>query len=184
MKIFAPSSYQELQQMFQDALEITDGPVCIRYPRTPAPTVHETEVGKGKQARKVQEGDDACILAIGKMLEPAKEAAKDLKQRGIGCSVWDVRCVAPIDGDMLEDAHRHPVVVTIEDGITEGGIGSTIQNKLSRFNGRGPIVRTMGVPSAYVPQGNADEILSHLGLDSEGITREILLLLEFSQNEE
>ena len=85
---------------------------------------------------------------------------------------------------MLEDAHRHPVVVTIEDGITEGGIGSTIQNKLSRFNGRGPIVRTMGVPSAYVPQGNADEILSHLGLDSEGITREILLLHEFSQNEE
>ena len=75
MTLFAPSSYQELQQMFQDALEITDGPVCIRYPRTPAPTVHETEVGKGKQARKVQEGDDACILAIGKMLEPAKEAA-------------------------------------------------------------------------------------------------------------
>ena len=123
MTLFAPSSYQELQQMFQDALEITDGPVCIRYPRTPAPTVHETEVGKGKQARKVQEGDDACILAIGKMLEPAKEAANDLKQHGIGCSVWDVRCVAPIDGGMLEDAHRHPVVVTIEDGITEEASG-------------------------------------------------------------
>ena len=183
MTIFAPSSYQELQQMFQDALEITDGPVCIRYPRTPAPTVHETEVGRGTKARKLREGKDACILAIGKMLEPAQEAASALEQHGIHCGVWDVRCVSPLDVAMLEDAHRHPIVITIEDGIADGGIGATIQNKLSKLEGRGPIVRTLGIPSAYVPQGNADDILSKLGLDSNGITKEVLSVNKFLQGD-
>ena len=169
--------------MFQDALEITDGPVCIRYPRTPAPTVHETEVGRGTKARKLQDGKDACILAIGKMLEPAQEAASALEQHGIHCGVWDVRCVSPLDVAMLEDAHRHPVVITIEDGITEGGIGAAIQNKLSKLEGRGPIVRTLGIPSAYVPQGNADEILPKLGLDSNGITKEVLSVHKFLQGD-
>ena len=84
---------------------------------------------------------------------------------------------------MLEDAHRHPIVITIEDGIAEGGIGATIQNKLSKLEGRGPIVRTLGMPSAYVPQGNADEILPKLGLDSNGITKEILSVHKFLQGD-
>lgn len=84
---------------------------------------------------------------------------------------------------MLEDAHRYPAVITIEDGITEGGIGATIQNKLSELGGRGPMVRTMGIPSAYVPQGNADDILSQLGLDSEGIVKVVLSLQEDLQGD-
>ena len=179
MTVFAPSSYQELQQMFHDALDITEGPVCIRYPRTPAPIVHESEVGKGTQARKVRAGKDACILAVGKMLEPANDAAKALERSGIQCAIWDVRCVSPLDTKMLEDAHRHPLVITVEDGIVEGGIGATIQNKLSKLDGRGPLVRTLGVPVDYIPQGNADGILSLLGLDSEGIAKVVLSSKEF-----
>ncbi|MBG01050.1 MAG: 1-deoxy-D-xylulose-5-phosphate synthase [Acidimicrobiaceae bacterium] len=174
MTIFAPSSYQELQQMFHDALEITEGPVCIRYPRTPAPIVHESEVGQGTNARKVRSGDDACILAVGKMLEPAIQAADDLEKSGVQCSVWDVRCVSPLDTKMLTDAHKHPIVTTIEDGVVEGGIGYTVQSKLSNLNGRGPLVRTLGVPIAYIPQGNPDSILSQLGLDSKGIVESIM----------
>ncbi len=178
MTVFAPSSYQELQQMFHDALNITEGPVCIRYPRTPAPIVHESKVGSGTHARKVRTGDDACILAVGKMLEPAKQAAEALEEQGIQCGIWDVRCVSPLDTKMLEDAHRHPVTVTVEDGIAEGGIGATISSKLSKLDGRGPIVKTLGIPVAYIPQGNAEEILSQLGLDAEGITTAVLSSIE------
>ncbi|MDG1845594.1 MAG: 1-deoxy-D-xylulose-5-phosphate synthase [Acidimicrobiales bacterium] len=176
MTVFAPSSYQELQQMFHDALAITDGPVTIRYPRTAAPTVHETEVGQGVNARRVCSGNDACILAIGKMLEPAIEAANTLQSQGIECSVWDVRCVSPLDHEMLENAYSHPIVITIEDGIVEGGIGTAIQNRLSEFDGPSPFMRTMGVPVSYIPQGNSEFILSDLGLDAEGISAAILSL--------
>ena len=178
MTVFAPSSYQELQQMFHDALNITEGPVCIRYPRTPAPIVHESKVGSGTHARKVRTGDDACILAVGKMLEPANQAAEALEEQGIQCGIWDVRCVSPLDTKMLEDAHRHPVTITVEDGIAEGGIGATISSKLSKLDGRGPIVKTLGIPVAYIPQGNAEEILSQLGLDAEGITTAVLSSIE------
>ena len=178
MTLFAPSSYQELQQMFQDALKLLMGRCVFDIPELLHRLFTKRKLARGNKLAKFRRGMMYASSLLGKSLEPAKKAANDLKQHGIGCSVWDVRCVAPIDGDMLEDAHRHPVVVTIEDGITEGGIGSTIQNKLSRFNDACPIVRTMESPP-YVPQGNADEILSHLGLDSEALQEKSCYCNEF-----
>ncbi|MGI9621676.1 MAG: 1-deoxy-D-xylulose-5-phosphate synthase [Acidimicrobiales bacterium] len=172
MTIFAPSSYQELQQMLQDAMEITSGPVAIRYPKTPAPSVDESEVGSGLNARKATAGTDVCLLAVGKMLSAAELAASELGDRGISCSVWDVRAVTPLDPQMLADAATHDVVVTIEDGIRDGGCGSAIRDGLSMLppeTGAQPLVHVMGVPLEYVPHGSADAILADLGLDADGI---------------
>jgi 1-deoxy-D-xylulose-5-phosphate synthase len=174
MTMFAPSSYQELQQMFSDALEITTGPVAIRYPRTPAPSVPETEVGSGLNARLVSEGVDICILSVGKMLETAQSAAEILEQNGHSVSVWDVRAVAPLDSEMLAAAHKHSLVVTLEDGIIEGGIGSSIANHLRQLTGSTPTIITKGVPVSFVDQGNPDDLLSELGLDPSGIVHAIL----------
>ena len=81
MTMFAPSSYQELQQMFSDALKITSGPVAIRYPRTPAPSVPETEVGSGLNARMVSEGSDICILSVGKCWRPLSAHRRNSSSR-------------------------------------------------------------------------------------------------------
>ena len=166
MTVFAPSSYQELQQMMSDALDITTGPVAIRYPKTPAPSVDETQVGSGLRGRKVRGGSDVCILAVGKMLGAAEDAAARLEAEGVSATVWDVRSVTPLDQDMLDDAGTHPLVVTIEDGIRDGGCGSAIRDRLA---GTGASVEVLGVPTDYVTHGNVDQLLSELGLDADGI---------------
>jgi 1-deoxy-D-xylulose-5-phosphate synthase len=169
MTILAPSSYQELQQMLHDALEITTGPVAIRYPKTPAPDVGEGEIGVGLTARKVRSGSDVAVLAVGKMLAAATEAAEALAGQGIEATVYDVRCVKPLDPAMIADAATHPLVVTIEDGLADGGIGSSIRGLLEDETGPTPKVRVLGVPTQYLDHGSVEEILARLGLDADGI---------------
>ena len=167
MTIFAPSSYQELQQMLHDAYAITDGPVCIRWPKTPAPSVSPAEVGAGLSARRVRQGDGSvCLVGIGKMLAAASEAAEILRADGIEATVWDPRVVKPLNEAMLDDAARHQVVVTAEDGLADGGIGSTIAARLA---GRGPLVLARGVPTDYIAHNSADSILASIGLDGAGL---------------
>jgi len=176
MVMLAPSSYQEVQVMLDDALEHTDGPVAIRWPRTSARMVSEHEVGSGFRARRVAQGTQACVLAVGKMVEAAELAADELADEGISVTVYDVRCVKPLDTDMLDDAAAHPVVVTIEDGIRAGGVGSAIADALAGAEAASH-VSVMGLPDTYVPHGDPDVLLSELGLDAAGIAAEIRSLV-------
>jgi 1-deoxy-D-xylulose-5-phosphate synthase len=166
MTILCPSSYQELQQMLRDAYDITSGPVCIRWSKTPPPIVGDDEVGCGLAARMDREGGDVCLIGVGKMFSAATEAADLLAAEGIAASVWDPRAAKPLDPRMLDHAAGHPLVVTVEDGLAEGGIGANIAAALSD---RGTRVEVLGVPTGYLPHGKADAILSGLGLDGPGV---------------
>jgi 1-deoxy-D-xylulose-5-phosphate synthase len=178
MTVFAPSSYQELGVMLHDALELCEGPAAIRWSKTAAPQAGPDEVGAGMAARKVRQGRDLCILAVGKMLAAAREAAEALAAEGIEATVWDVR-VVPLDPAMVADAAQHPVVLTAEDGIREGGVGSLIADAVSRIDPHAtpPRVRVLGTPVAYIPQAKADAILSDLGLDGPGLAAEARALV-------
>ena len=178
--IFAPSSYRELGVMLHDALELcADGPAAIRFPKTMPPDDGATagvpgpdEVGSGLSARKVRAGRDLCILAVGKMLAPARAAAEILASaHGVETTVWDVRLVKPLDEEMLADAAAYPHVITVEDGYREGGAGSAIADRLADLtpDGSGPRVTVLGVPVRFIPHGKPDAILASLGLDAEGI---------------
>ena len=172
MTIFCPSSYQELQQMMTDAYDLDRGPVCIRWPKTAAPSVSDDRVGRGLSARKdrASTDDTVCIIGVGKMLGAAQEAADILATEGVHATVWDPRVVKPLDPDMIADAGAHRLVVTIEDGLRHGGIGSMIADELNETATR---VEVLGVPTEYLPQGKPDEILSSLGLDGIGIATTI-----------
>ncbi len=171
MTLFAPSSYQELGVMLHDALDLCTGPATIRWSKTAAPSVPDDEVGAGLTARKVRAGRDVCFLAVGKMLAAARDAADALAAEGIEATVWDVR-VVPLDPALLDDAAEHPLVVTAEDGIRDGGVGSLIADALARRDGATPKVRVLGTPTQFIPHANADQILSDLGLDGAGLTAE------------
>ncbi len=175
MTIFCPSSYQELQQMLADAYEITDGPVCIRWPKTPAPSVGPEEVGSGRSGRMVRAGDGSvCLIGVGKLLAAATAAAEELAAEGIEATVWDPRVVAPLDPAMLDNAATHRVVVTAEDGLAQGGIGSAVAQQLA---GRGPTVEVRGVPTEYLAHDGPDAILARLGLDGPGLAQAARRLL-------
>ena len=174
MTIFAPSSYHELGVMLHDALELcTDGPAVIRFPKTmPPEDPTGEEVGSGLSARKVRAGGDVCLLAVGKMLGAAREAAEALAAEGVEASVWDVRLAKPLDEEMLAEAARYPAVVTVEDGYRAGGIGAAIAGRLGELApSGGPRVAVLGVPDRFIPHGKPDAILASLGLDGAGVAR-------------
>jgi 1-deoxy-D-xylulose-5-phosphate synthase len=110
-------------------------------------------------------------LAIGKMLEAAEEAADQLAEDGIDVTVWDVRLVRPLDPQMIADAGRHDLIVTVEDGVRSGGAGSFIADSVADLHETRscPPVLVLGVPTAYIPHGAQEQILSQLGLDGPGI---------------
>src|SRR5688500_5369650 len=169
MTMFAPSSAQELEVMLETCLSITDGPSAIRFPRTAARVVEPHQVGSGLSARRAIKGSDTlevCFLAVGKMLEACEVAASSL-----GATVWDVRCVKPLDEEMLRDAAAHRLVVTVEDGIRVGGIGMQIQDAMAALTESRacPPTLILGLPSEFIPHGNPEQLLASLGLDAESI---------------
>ena len=123
MTVLAPSSYQELQQMLRDAVEITTGPVAIRWPKTPparSPTTRSaTACGPAGCGRAATSASSPWAS----WSTPAESAAQLLEAEGISATVWDVRAVKPLDPEMIADAAGHPAVLTLEDGLREGGAG-------------------------------------------------------------
>ena len=179
LTLFAPSSYEEVAVMLDEAIRIESGPVALRWPKTAARHVAADAVGCGRTARRIREGTDVCILAVGKMVEAAEEAAGLLAARDLHATVWDVRVVPP-DPKMLADARRHPLVVTAEDGIAEGGVGALLAaaiGALDAGSGAPPTV-VLGTPAAYLPHGKPADLLANLGLDGPGIAATVAKLLE------
>jgi 1-deoxy-D-xylulose-5-phosphate synthase len=170
MRVLAPSSAEDLAVMLHDAITLADeGPVALRWPRGAARHVGEHEVGVGLHARKVCEGDRTlAILAVGKMVAEAIDAAALLAEQGIDTTVWDVRSCAPLDPDMIDDAAAHGAVITVEDGIRDGGVGMTIADQVHALAATVP-VQVLGIPAKFLPQGSAEKILAQLGLDAAGI---------------
>ena len=210
MTVLAPSSYEEVGEMLATALEITAGPVAIRWPKSDARSVPALarrpdsdtgsvpRVNPALAARKLRAGSDVCLLGVGKLVAACEEAATLLALRGIEATVWDVRVATPLDVTMIEDAWRHRIVVTAEDGITDGGVGSLIAGAIRAAGAAGairaagaagairaagagsdsvragPQVVNCGVPTTYIAHGRAGDILADLGLDGPGLNRTVL----------
>ncbi|MDG1197916.1 MAG: 1-deoxy-D-xylulose-5-phosphate synthase [Actinomycetota bacterium] len=176
MTIFAPSSIQELEIMFREALNITAGPTAIRWPKGIA--LESDSTGAGFNARSLSIGKDVCLISAGNMLTPCMEAATILGNEGIEVSIWDARVLKPIDPKLIANAHAHPLVVTVEDGVRIGGFGSLMSDALQRSPGLPPRLLQLGVSDAYIGHGNVDEIHAELGLNGSGIASTIRNALE------
>ena len=178
MTLFAPSSAQELEVMLDEALRIDSGPSAIRFPGTAAREVPPDQVGSGLKARQVRAGSgDVVILSVGKMLESAEGAAAMLEaEHGVSATVWDVRVCKPIDPAMLRDAAAHRLVVTVEDGVRVGGVGSAIAMGVAEQaeDHVSPPVVVLGTPSEFISHGKPDLILAELGLDAAGIVAAVV----------
>jgi 1-deoxy-D-xylulose-5-phosphate synthase len=177
MTVFAPSSYQEIQQMMEDAMGLTDGPVAIRWSRGTAAHVPDDDIGSGLHARKIRTGDGSvALLGFGQMLGATLAAADQLGAEGIDATVYDPRVVTPLDQEMIDDIAGHRTVVTIEDGLRIGGAGAGVRDALGNRDADCRM-RVLGIPTEYVPHGNPDDIHAGFGLDGPGIAASVRELL-------
>jgi 1-deoxy-D-xylulose-5-phosphate synthase len=175
MTILTPSHEEDLQLLLAEALA-TPGPVLIRFPKGTVTTAADIGVEPagpriGLGARRLREGGDVCLLAVGDRVGPALEAAVLLAEEGVEAEVWDVRCVRPADPSMLAAAASAPLVVTVENGVVGGGAGAELADRLAERAGilHAPPVLRLGVPDTYLRHGDARRILAELGLDGAGI---------------
>lgn len=174
MRVLAPSNEAELANALHTALAL-GGPFAIRYPRGAAEGVEvpdEPRVLEPGKAETVREGDDVAILAFGKEVGFALEAAKELASEGIEARVVDMRWVKPLDVEAVRSAASAKLVVTVEDGVLAGGAGSAVLEELARQQATARVLR-IGVDDAFVTHGARSALLADLGLDGSGIAASV-----------
>ena len=123
-----------------------------------------------------REGSDVAILAFGSMVKRALDAADLLASEGVQARVVDMRWVKPLDADAIRAAAETGYVVTVEDGVIEGGAGEGVLEELSRM-GMTPATRVLGIDDQYVHQGKPDLLMHDLGLDAEGVAAAVRELM-------
>jgi 1-deoxy-D-xylulose-5-phosphate synthase len=177
MTVSAPSSPDELRRLFATALA-HDGPFTIRYPRGSAPSAGSAPLEPLPIGRMhvVREGRDVALLAVGKMVAVASEAAATLESEGVSCSVVDARYIKPLDPDIADLAARHRAVVTIEDGTAIGGFGDAVLEALADAGVAVP-TRRLGLPDHFIEHGAQALLLQSFALDAGGVTAAVRALL-------
>lgn len=175
MTIMAPKDENELRHMLKTALSF-NGPISVRYPRGSGVGVditepmHELPIGK---AEVLREGKELCFWAIGSMVKSAVQAADKLKEQGIDAGVVNMRFAKPLDKELLiEHAKRYGKIVTLEEGVLAGGVGSEV---LEILDDAGLLqqcaVLRLGIPDEFVTHGDKKLLFRDLGLDIDAIVQ-------------
>lgn len=186
MTIMAPKDENELRHMLKTALAF-DGPVSVRYPRgsgvgvATSEAMHALPIGK---AEVLREGADVCLWAIGSMVQPALEAAQLLQAQGIAAGVVNMRFAKPLDEALLlEHAQRYHKIVTLEEGVLAGGVGSAVLEALDDHEllGKCDVLR-LGIPDEFVMHGDKKLLLCDLGLDLPAIVQKTAAFVKGEEN--
>lgn len=173
MTIMAPKDENELRHMLKTALDF-NGPVSVRYPRGSGLGVdisgpmENLPIGK---AEVLKEGFDVCFWAIGSMVKPALDAAELLAKEGISAGVVNMRFAKPLDTELLKaHAERYGKIVTLEEGVLAGGVGSAVLEYLNQEKLLDKCkVLTLGIPDEFILHGDKALLFKDIGLDTPTI---------------
>jgi 1-deoxy-D-xylulose-5-phosphate synthase len=175
MIVMAPKDENELQHMLWSALSYGH-PASVRFPKAKGlgvPLDEHLQVIPPGRSELIKDGRD-LLFAFGNMVAPALEAAKTLEKEGISLAVVNARFIKPLDEEMiLRFARPGATVVTVEEGINDGGAGSAVRELLDRAGRFDIRFKAIGLPLEAYPLGKADEIRAMVGLDVPGLTRQI-----------
>lgn len=176
LTISSPLDEHELRRLMYTAQLPGKGPFVIRYPRGRSTRVdwkcplEEIPVGKG---RKLKEGKDIAVISIGPIGNIAAEAIRKAEDEGLSVAHYDLRFLKPLDTELLHEAGRnHTKILTVEDGVIEGGMGSLVLEFMSD-NGYSPILKRTGIPDGFVEHGSIPELYEICGMDAQSIYRKL-----------
>ncbi|NQT46842.1 MAG: 1-deoxy-D-xylulose-5-phosphate synthase, partial [Candidatus Omnitrophica bacterium] len=172
MTIIAPRDTEELSMMCEFAVG-HNGPIAIRYPRGeryPTEEIISHDPIRLGRSQVLKEGKEVAILAAGYMANTALDAANILSKNNINPTVINARFLKPLDEELLENlVEDHDLIVTIEEGISEGGFGSAVLEFFERENITKTRVLRMALPDQFIEHGRRDLLLKKYHLSTEGI---------------
>lgn len=174
LEVAAPRDGARLRQALQEAVQISDRPTLIRFPKGAVQVdIPAFETRDGIDILYRGESADVLFVSIGAMASIAVEAASAAYREGVGVTVVDPRWVKPLPKSLLTMAQRYKSVVVIEDGIRHGGIASSL-SEMFRDARLDISIHSIGVPLEFIEHSKRGEILEDLGITAQKIAREIV----------
>lgn len=174
LTISSPMNEHELRCLMYTAQLPDNGPFVIRYPRGRGALTDwrcplmELPIGRG---RKLTEGSDVAVLTLGPIGNVVAEVVRELKEVGRFVAHYDMRFLKPIDQDILREVGKgYKRIVTVEDGVVQGGLGSAVVEYMADHNLHPEVIR-LGLPDSFVEHGTPEELYHIVGLDAEAIKK-------------
>lgn len=176
MQVAAPRDGARLREELTEAVEVSDGPTAIRFPKGDVgediPAI-ERRGAIDVLAVPVDElSPDVLIVAVGPFATIALSAADRLRDQGIGVTVMDPRWVLPVPREIAALAVEHKLVVTVEDNGVHGGVGSAVSGALRRAEVDVPC-RDAALPQQFFEHASRGEVLDSVGLTERALARQI-----------
>ncbi len=174
LHVAAPRDGQQLRETLREAVDISDAPSLIRFPKGAInPDIPAFERRDGIDVLYRGESADILLVSVGAFASIAVESAAQAYREGVGVTVIDPRWVKPLPKSLVTMAQRYKSVVVLEDGIKHGGIASTI-SELFRDAQLNVPVNSIGIPLTFLEHAKRSEILEELGITVQNITRSLV----------
>ncbi len=176
LKIAAPRDATRIGELLAEAVDVSDGPTTLRFPKGTVGTEVEAVAKLGGMDVLSRPADgaakDVLLLGAGPMAVSCVQAAERLADHGIGVTVVDPRWVKPLDEALVAEAREHRLVVTVEDNGRVGGFGDAVCRLLRDHDVDTP-ARTFGLPQEFLEHGERAELLDDFGLAPQHLARAI-----------
>lgn len=189
MRLAAPRDDVRLRKQFNEAIEYENGPTIVRFPKGAlVPVIDAVDTLDGGidviyRSDRANRAQSILIVSIGALAGECVAAAKKLEEEGLAVDVIDPGWAIPVSPVISELATSYDMVVTVEDGVIHGGVGSMIDTVCDE-NGVDTPVRIIAVPQKFLRHASRSEVLTDLGMDAEGIAESIRTWSGISAEEE
>ncbi|MCH9706757.1 MAG: 1-deoxy-D-xylulose-5-phosphate synthase [Actinomycetia bacterium] len=176
LHLAAPRDESTLRRALRESVVISDAPSVVRFPKGAlGPDIPSVRAQGGVDVLFEHDRDevDVLIVAIGSFCAVALDVGSRLRDQGITTRVVDPRWALPVNEELVEMSRQGRRVVVIEDGVRVGGIGAGVSQAMQDAHVVTP-TRIFGIPRTFLPHGKRQQILEHIGLTSQQISRDIV----------
>jgi 1-deoxy-D-xylulose-5-phosphate synthase len=177
LRVLYPKDRYETERMVRDTLRDPSGPTIVAMPYGPVdeldPSVQNESPSQFARPQTIREGSDVTIIAVGHKFVVARDVADHLQAKGVHTGLVNLRHLKPLPEAPLADILARSLrVVTIEEGVLDGGVGSAIAAFAADHRMKCEVLR-IGAPTAFIAAGSQDELCRLTGLDRDGIVQRI-----------
>ena len=174
IRIAAPRDARTLKEELNEAVAVSNAPTVLRFAKGNAGADIDAleRLADGVDVLRIASKKDVLLVAVGSMADLALNVSELLEAKGVGCTVIDPRWVIPVADSVIKLASEHRLVVTIEDGIRVGGIGTRVRQEM-RAAGVDTALNEVGLPDRFIDHASRAEIFEETGLTANQIAADI-----------